>query len=115
MSAHSYRGRRRFWNADTFGAYCAAIEKGGGLAARTGERVLTAPEHRAEALFTGLRRREGVDRGDFRRRYGVDPLEEHGPALADAFAAGLLVADVNRLWLTERGVLLSNEVFRVLV
>lgn len=88
MSAHSYRGGRRTWNLDTLGAYCAAIEKSGGLAARAGERVLGAREHRAEVLFAGLRRREGVDRGDFRRRYGVDPVEEHGTALADAFAAG---------------------------
>jgi oxygen-independent coproporphyrinogen-3 oxidase len=115
MSAHSYRQGRRTWNVDTFGAYCAAIEKGGGRAARAGERILTGREHRAEALFTGLRRREGVDRGDFRRRYGVDPLDEHGPALADAFAAGLLVADERALRLTERGVLLSNEVFQALI
>jgi hypothetical protein len=46
---------------------------------------------------------------------GVDQLDEHGKALADAFAAGLLVADETRLRLTERGVLLSNEVFQALV
>jgi oxygen-independent coproporphyrinogen-3 oxidase len=92
-----------------------SIEKGGGLGARAGERILTGREHRSEALFIGLRRRDGVDRGDFRRRYGVDPLDENGKALADALAAGLLVADETALRLTERGVLLSNEVFRALI
>jgi oxygen-independent coproporphyrinogen-3 oxidase len=113
MSAHSYVGGRRFWNAASFGAYCRAIEERG--TALSGERALSMRERVQEALFTGLRRREGVGLADFRRRYGVDPVEEFGPHLRDAFAACLLEMEAGRLRLTERGVLLSNEVFRALV
>ena len=74
MSAHSCRHGRRWWNNDRFATYCRAVEEGGGAAAAAGERRLTARERRAEALFTGLRRRDGVDLAVFRKRYGLDPL-----------------------------------------
>jgi oxygen-independent coproporphyrinogen-3 oxidase len=115
LSAHSYRRGRRWWNLETYGAYCRALETGGPAAARSGERSLTDGERRAEALFTGLRRARGVEREAFRRRYGVDPLDEFGSRLADAFAAGLLEARDGVLRLTDDGVLVSSEVFRALV
>jgi oxygen-independent coproporphyrinogen-3 oxidase len=80
-----------------------------------GERVLTAPERRAEALFTGLRRRDGVDLRAFRARHGSDPLEEYGRALRDPLDAGLIEVAGPRLRLTDRGILVSNEVFQAFV
>jgi oxygen-independent coproporphyrinogen-3 oxidase len=115
LSAHSYRGGRRWWNLDTYGAYCRAVETGGAAAALAGQRSLGHAERRAEALFTGLRRARGIDREAFRRRYGQDPLDEFGARLADAFAAGLLESRDGVLRLTDDGVLVSNEVFRALV
>ena len=115
LSAHSYRDGRRFWNLDTYGSYCRAVEERGPSAARAGERVLSARERAAEALFTGLRRREGVNLAAFRERHGLDPLEEWKAELRDSFAAGLLAEACGRVRLTDRGVLVSNEVFSVLV
>ncbi len=115
LSAHSYRRGRRWWNLDSYDAYCRAVETDGAAAARAGERSLTDGERRAEALFTGLRRARGVEREAFRQRYGVDPLDEFGARLADAFEAGLLEARDGVLRLTDDGVLVSNEVFRALV
>jgi len=115
MSAHSYLGGRRFWNLASYGEYVAAFEgsrPGGALA---GERVLSPSERRQEALFTGLRRREGVSLEGFRERYGVEPIEEHGAALRDCFEAGLLEVAAGALRLTDRGLLVSNEVFQRLV
>ena len=115
LSAHSYREGRRFWNLDTYGAYCRAVEERGPAAARTGERLLTTRERAAEALFTGLRRREGVDLAAFHSRHGLDPLEEWKAELRDSFAAGLLAEAGGRVCLTDRGLLVSSEVFAVLV
>jgi oxygen-independent coproporphyrinogen-3 oxidase len=115
LSAHSYRDGRRWWNLDTYGAYCRAVETAGPAAARGGERILGPAERRAEALFTGLRRARGIDRAAFAGRYGRDPIEEFGPALSDAFAAGLIALHDGVLRLTDEGVLVSNEVFRALV
>jgi len=113
QSAHSYGGGRRWWNADTYGGYCRAIEDRG--TAVVGERVATLRERAGEALFTGLRRRQGVDLAAFHARYGVDPLADYGSPLEDVLDAGLLEVDGGRLRLTEQGLLLSNEVFRAFV
>ena len=115
MSAHSYWNGRRHWNAGSFGAYCSRIEKGGPLAARDGERVLSDEERRSEALFTGLRRSEGIDPARFLERYGIDPRASYVEPLREPLAAGLIESRGGRLRLTEKGVLLSNEVFRAFV
>ncbi len=115
LSAHSYRDGRRSWNIDTFGGYCCAIEERGGAAARAGERRLTPRQRAGEALFTGLRRHEGIELASFTRRHGFDPRVDYASALHDPFAAGLLETTQDRLRLTEKGVLLSNEVFRAFV
>lgn len=115
LSAHSYRGDRRWWNHDTFVSYCAGVEECGGAGARAGERRLGPRERAAEAAFTGLRRREGVDLAAFRQRYGADLFEEYGENLRLPIAAGLLERSAERLRLTDRGVLLSNEVFQAFV
>jgi len=113
LSAHSYVDGRRWWNIATYGGYCTAIESHGTAVA--GERTLSEHERVGEALFTGLRRREGVRLAAFRGRYGVDPLEAYGPSLRDPFDAGLLEVTEGRMRLTDRGVLVSNEVFRAFV
>ncbi|HXK08215.1 MAG TPA: radical SAM family heme chaperone HemW [Vicinamibacteria bacterium] len=115
MAAHSYRHGRRSWNHDRFATYCRAVEEGGPAAAVAGERVLSPRDRAAEALFTGLRRREGVALGAFRTRYGLEPLDEWAEGLARASTAGLVEERDGRLRLTDRGVLLSNEVFRAFV
>jgi len=115
MSAHSYHEDRRWWNVDTFGGYCRAVEERGAAAAVAGQRVLSPRERAQEALFTGLRRRQGVDLEAFRATYGMDVMAEHAHGLARPFAAGLLERRGPRLRLTDEGVLLSNEVFQVLV
>jgi oxygen-independent coproporphyrinogen-3 oxidase len=115
LSAHSARDGRRCWNHDTFGAYVGAVERGGAAAALAGERRLTPRERAGEALFTGLRRAEGIDLAAFHARYGVDVLDTYGAALERAFAARLLEVAAERLRLTERGVLLSSEVFEAFV
>lgn len=115
MSAHSYRAGRRWWNLDTYGAYCRAVEEGGPSAAVAGSRLVSPRERAQDALFTGMRRREGVDLEAFRTAYGVDVLGEYGRDLEPSFGAGLVERCGSHLRLTERGVLLSNEVLQVFV
>jgi oxygen-independent coproporphyrinogen-3 oxidase len=113
MSAHSFRGRRRWWNEDRYATYCRGVEEGRG--ATSGERILSELELAQEGLMTGLRRTEGVDLAAFRRRHGLDPMREWEGPLAEVREAGLAETVGGRLRLTERGVLLSNEVFRIFV
>ncbi len=115
LSAHSYRRGRRWWNADTYGAYCAGVETRGAAGAMAGERRLGARERMGEAAFTGLRRREGIDLEAFRVRHGADLLREYAAGLLEPLQAGLLETDDGHLRLTSRGLLVSNEVFQAFV
>ncbi|MBZ4659086.1 MAG: hemW [Desulfacinum sp.] len=57
-SAHSFDGRRRWWNVRSVKAYCERLEAGGAPVA--GEEVPGPEERRLEALLLGFRTREGV-------------------------------------------------------
>ena len=69
-----------------------------------------------ESLFLGLRMNTGVDLKELRRVYGETLLAEARRGIAEACDAGLLVVDGERIRLTDRGRMASNEVFsRLLV
>jgi len=76
------------------------------------EQERIAPEmERAESAILGLRLEEGLRDADFRARYGVGLDELYGPAFDDAVGQGLLARRDGAVVLTDRGKLLSNEVF----
>lgn len=113
MAAHGFDHGVRYWNLETFGSYCAAMEESRG--ARAGERELSRQERLEEAVITGLRLRRGIERADFTARHGVDLMEVFGDALRPSVSAGLL--EVSETWvrLTRRGVLMSSEVLSAVV
>jgi len=58
----------------------------------------------------GLRLRAGIDPASYERRFGVSLVESCGPALTTLLAGGFLEWHDSRLRLTERALLVSNEV-----
>ena len=68
-----------------------------------------------ESLFLGLRLNEGVDLNHLRNQFGNDLLEDTMPALLEVRDAGLLELNSDRMRLTPRGRLVSNEVFNRLL
>jgi oxygen-independent coproporphyrinogen-3 oxidase len=78
-------------------------------------RILTASERLEEALFTGLRLRDGIDLTRFAERYGVDVWGRYGAALQPFLQEGWLVHEGPRLSLTRAGMLMANEVMAVFV
>ena len=69
------------------------------------EEHLKKEEAIEEAIFLGLRQREGIDVKRFEERFGLT-LDTHFPSLE-----GLVQEKMGCLTLTPRGLLLSNEVF----
>jgi oxygen-independent coproporphyrinogen-3 oxidase len=65
----------------------------------------------SDTLVLGLRLNEGVDLEAFARRCGAGVDEVAGSALSELTGLGLLELGGGRLKLTERGRLVSNEVF----
>jgi oxygen-independent coproporphyrinogen-3 oxidase len=105
--AHAFDGVARRWNAARLDGYVAALAAGSPPPG--GAEELSASDAAAESVILGLRLDTGV------------PLSmAYEPPLADQFgwalAAELLtVTDDDRVVLTTRGRLLSNEVFARLV
>ncbi len=110
--AHAFDGVRRRWNAARLEDYLAALAPADGAAPRLppgGSETIEPVTATAEAAILGLR----TDRG-------VALATAHEPAFADAFAWAfgvqlVRVTDENRIVLTTRGRLLSNELFARLV
>jgi oxygen-independent coproporphyrinogen-3 oxidase len=110
--AHAFDGRTRRWNAARLEGYLAALappDGGSPSLPPGGSEVIEGATAAAEAVILGLRTDRGVPLGAVRE-----------PPLADVFgwalAAELLeVTGEDRVVLTTRGRLLSNELFSRLV
>jgi oxygen-independent coproporphyrinogen-3 oxidase len=94
--AHSFDGAQRWQNVEIAADYCAADNP-------RAEITISLPGE--EKFFVGLRLLDGVtpDAADWR---------QHGVAIRRFLAAGLLEQSGPVIRLTNRGVLLSNEVFQ---
>lgn len=100
-SAHSFDGRRRWWNERDEAAWRERV--GAGERPVAGEEALGGEELALEALMLGLRTADGVDLARFRERFGVD-LVARNRALVDHLAAeGLVTLEDDRLRPTLRG------------
>jgi len=97
--AHSFDGVVRRQNIESPGEYIVKIDSG--QSACIGETAANAAEER---FFVGLRLTRGIELQPEDWRTYEQPIQRF---LAD----GLLARDHERLRLTDRGVLLSNEVF----
>jgi oxygen-independent coproporphyrinogen-3 oxidase len=111
--AHSTRLGTRWKNVAATEDYVDQVASGRPVA--TGARQLSPDERLGDALFTGLRLTAGVDLEATGRRYGVDAWRRYGAELEPFIQDGCLRRDRGRIWLTRRGMLLSNEVMSVFV
>jgi oxygen-independent coproporphyrinogen-3 oxidase len=97
--AHSFDGAVRSQNIESPGEYVASMQSG--TSASTGETLANPDEER---FFVGLRLTQGVLLQPDEWRKFERPIQRF-------IADGLLARDHQRLRLTDRGVLFSNEVF----
>lgn len=108
VGAHGYDGSERYWNDDRLENYLLQVEQTGSAVAGRTQR--TPQERWQEAVILGLRLSDGVSLQVLRKRYGVD-LHDYRAAISELQVTGLLTVTSDRLYLTPRGRLLSNEVF----
>jgi oxygen-independent coproporphyrinogen-3 oxidase len=112
VAAHSFDGRRRTANTGSLSEYLQRMREG-----RSPNVTSEEPEdspRKKESLMLGLRLSRGVPSSSFEEILTALPPDS-ASRMEDAFLAGLLVRENGRVALTRRGVLLSNEVFSLLV
>ena len=112
----------RFQNTDKLDVYMRQENRSALTNLLTRESELPKPElidreaAFEESLFLGLRLNDGVDLDTLRKDFGGVLVASVMPGISEARDAGLLLAEGERIWLTARGRMASNEVFsRLLV
>ena len=118
--AHSLFAGQRFANVDAPHTYIEAVEESYEERQQRGRGVLRqivggeTPDDttmRADAMILGLRLLQGVSAAEFAGRFGIAPQDAFGEALERHLGFGLLEQEGDRLRLSDRGLLLANEVF----
>lgn len=109
LGAHSFDGEKRFYNEQNIDSYISAAGELQKL--RYEEELMTCRSMMEEYLFLGLRMLSGIDERDFKQRFQKDLFEIYGRQLKKWLALGLLRQDGHRIYLSERGLDVCNEVF----
>lgn len=112
VAAHSFLREGygvRFSNPDNLHEYRQAVTSG--QLARTGESHLTLKDAIEEYMFLGLRLAEGVNINDFEREFSMTFESVYGATVTNLVKIGLITQNRRVLSLTQRGMLLSNQVF----
>lgn len=102
-SAHSFDGRRRWWNERKIKPYEARIDAGELPIA--GSEDLSDEDLALEALMLGLRTLEGID-------LGTDLLERNAPLIERLSRQGLLRVEGSRLVPTLEGLAIADSLAR---
>ncbi|MEP7010880.1 MAG: radical SAM family heme chaperone HemW [Acidobacteriota bacterium] len=109
-SAHSFDGKRRWWNERKLGPWEAKIEQSERPIAE--EETLTAGNLALEALMLGLRTKEGLDLRGFQERYGVDLETTNADLIERAIGSSLLIREGERLKPTRGGLAVADGLAR---
>ena len=120
IGAASLYGGRRYTNISDIGRYMDvlaeitnALDKSYVnelLQIRTDMEELSKEDEMSEYMFLGLRKTKGIDITEFKEEFGTDIKDIFGEAIEDNIARGLLIHDGNCLYLSKRGIDISNTV-----
>ena len=102
VSAHSFDGSERYANERDTAKYVELIERTG-----SAETFRETIDLASEYAFLGLRLNEGIVLGDYESRFGIDISKR----VAGLLENGLVEMSTDRVRLTRKGMLFSNEVF----
>ncbi len=111
-SAHSFAGRRRWWNHAKTGPWERAVAAG--VRPLEDSEELTAAELALERLMLDFRTPEGVDLGLLAERYGVALEAGNRRAIDDLSVRGLLDVHGRRLRPTLEGLAVADTLARAL-
>ncbi len=117
VSAHSFKPGvlcfERWWNLRNLPAYILALKQG---RLPPHEHETLPPEtHWEERLMTGLRLKVGVNIRDIEGDIGTKISPELRRRLMSFVSSGYMERKNERFSLTEKGILISNEIFRELI
>ena len=112
-SAHSFVGRRRWWNQRKVRLWTAAIEDN--RSPIEDQEDLTDAELFFEAVMLGLRTAGGIDRDALQQRFGAEIARYDEPAIERLTDSGHLICDGPRIRPTPKGMAVAEGLVRTLL
>jgi oxygen-independent coproporphyrinogen-3 oxidase len=109
-SAHSFDGRRRWWNERKLHAWRTKLATGERPVA--GGEELGRHELALEEVMLSLRTAAGIDLAGFRRRHGWDLAARNRPLVGELAARGLLAERDGRLVPSPEGLAVADALAR---
>jgi len=106
-AAHSFDGKRRWWNRKSLALYLEDLEKG--LSPVEEDECLTLDQLRLEMLFLRFRTRRGIDIARFDRDFGGDILSEKAEILSRYTQEGLIVIENGYIAPTLAGMAVADQ------
>lgn len=109
LGASSYLNGVRFHNPEERAEYrknCGSL-----MALRQEAEVLGTKQKMEEFCFLGLRRMKGISKTEFLERFNCSIENIYGKVLKELEEKGLLYIEETQIFLTEKGIDLSNQVF----
>lgn len=104
VAAHSYYAGERFFNTDSLEEYLNGRYRTGAAEKVAGKDAVS------EFIIMGLRKTGGIEKKEFKRRFGKEIGELYGKEIEKFKRAGLMAENDSNLRLTFEGVNVSNSV-----
>lgn len=108
VSASSFVDEKRFKNIDSISEYIEKINNNEDITENV--HINDMKDDMEEFMFMGLRMIEGISIKEFKRRFGKDVFEIYDDAIKNNVQKGLLVMDPEKLYLSPKGIEVSNYV-----
>lgn len=109
LGAHSYFNEERFYNTYNKKKYLSLKENYKCLIEE--KEKLDLKEQYAEFMFMGLRLMEGIEKKRFFNRFKKDINDIYGKEINRLLKENLIEQNEEKIWLTQRGIDVSNVVF----
>lgn len=109
-SAHSFDGRRRWWNQRKLRLWVAALLEGS--SSIEGSEDLTDAELFFESVMLGLRTAEGIDVEGLRQRFGPEIATVDDSAIERFIGTGHLRSDGSRVFPSPNGLAIAEALVR---
>lgn len=105
-AAASYINRKRIKNISSVEEYINSINENGEAV----EEIInnSKNDNMEEFMFMGLRKINGIDENEFKKRFSMNINDVYGEILNKYIDEGLLIRDSGRIFLSEKGIEISN-------
>lgn len=109
LGAHGYMDGIRYHNTVAFNDYLTAKGQSDKLVVE--RETITSKIAMEEYMFLGLRMLKGISIGEFYKKFGGSIFEIYREPIEKWMKEGILIHNKDRLFLSEIGIDLSNQVF----